>query len=343
MGIRHENASAPSNDPRQFAKLRMKRVALLGVACALLTGHGYAQQYPVKPIRITVPNQTGGTSDVVARIFGQQIAETLKQKVIVESRLGASGNINAEYVAQAPADGYVLGHFASTTLTANPSLYPKLGFDPLKDFTPVAMLVLLPSMLVVHPSLPVRNIRELIALAKARPGELSYASSGAGQTAHLGMELFKATAGVSIFHVPYKAAVPATLDVMGGRVSMMMSSVASGMPHVKTGRLRAIAGASAKRPAAWPDLPTIAESGFPGFDISLWHGLFAPAGTPAEVVARLAGSVGQALDNPEVRRQLANVGADPATGVTADKMLEQMRLDTAKWHKVIRDSGVKLE
>ncbi len=343
MRIRLDSAAAAANVRRRFAKLRGQGGIVAIALCALPMSHGDAQQYPVKPIRISVPNQAGGTSNNVARIFGQQITETLKQQVIVDSRLGAGGNINAEFVAQAPADGYVLGLFASTTLTANPSLYPKLGFDPLKDFVPVAMLVLLPSMLVVHPSVPVHNVREVIALAKARPGELSYASSGAGQTAHLGMELFKATAGLNILHVPYKATVPAVVDVMGGRVHMMMSTVASGMPHVKSGRLRAIAVASGKRVLAWPGLPTIAESGIPGFDISLWHGLFAPAGTPTDVVARLASTIAQALDNPEVKKQILNVGAEPATGVTAQKMLEQMRLDIVKWQKVIRESGAKVE
>jgi tripartite-type tricarboxylate transporter receptor subunit TctC len=342
MRTRHGHAGVRPHEAGRYAKLRTRSVMLVALI-ALGTGYGHAQPFPAKPIRISVPNQAGGTSDIVARIIGQQMTEQFKQQVIVEARLGAGGNINAEYVAQAPADGYVLGHFASTTLTANPSLYPKLKFNPVKDFTPVAMLVLLPSMLVVHPSLPPRNLREFIAFVKARPGELSYASSGSGQTAHLGMELLKATAGLNILHVPYKAVVPATLDVIGGRVSMMMSSVASGMPHVKTGRLRVIAVASAKRLSSAPDLPTIAESGFPGFDISLWHGLFAPAGTPADVVARLAGSVAQALDNPEVRKQLVNAEAEPAVGVTAEKMMEQVRLDTVKWQKVIRASGAKVE
>ena len=343
MRVGRSASGGDADCKKRFFPSTLCMAAAVGMFSLSDVGHAQ-QQYPVKPIRISGPNLAGGTSDIIARIFGQQITDTLKQPVIVENRPGAAGNINAEYVARTPADGYVLGIFASTTLTANPSLYPRVGFNPLTDFSPVGMLVLLPSMLVVNPSLPVRNVRELVALAKSRPGELTYASSGTGQTAHLGMELFKAMAGVNILHVPYKAVVSASIDVIGGRVSMMMTTVASGMPHVKTGRLRAIAGASAKRIPAWPDLPLIAESGLPGFDISLWHGLFAPAGTPGEVVSRLAGSVGNALDHADVRKQLVNAGVDPAPkGVTAEQILEQVRLDTLKWQKVIRDSGAKLE
>ena len=324
----------------------MPRYALatvLSEMAVLAGGYAHAQQpYPVKPVRIVVPNLPGGTSDFFGRVIGQSITEVTKQPVIVENRPGASGNIGAEAVAQAAPDGYTLLLIAATTLTVNPSLFAKLSYNSQKDFAPISMIAIFPNLLVTHPSVPVRNVKELIALAKARPGELSYASTGAGQTSHLGMELFKSMAKVDLYHVPYKASVPLVIDLIAGRVPVSMSTMPATLPHVKTGRLRALAVTSAKRLASLPDLPAVAESGLPGFEITLWHGFLAPAGTPSEIIARLNAIAVQTLKNPDVRKQLITEGAEPV-GSTPEQMAEQLRLDIVKWQKVISASGAKLE
>jgi len=250
--------------------------------------------------------------------------------------------IAAEAVAQATPDGHTYFLSGATALTVNPILFPKVSYDPMRDFAPVSMIALFPSLMVVHPSLPVRNVKELVALAKARPGELSYASTGAGQTSHLGMELLKSMAKVNIYHIPYKASVAALVDLIGGRLTVMLATVPAGLPHTKSGRLRAIAVTSLKRVPVLPDLPSVAESGLPGYEITLWHGMYATGGSPEAAISRMNSIVVQALKDPEVRKKLLSEGAEPL-GSTPQQVTEQMKLDIVKWRKVIQDSGAKPE
>ncbi len=298
--------------------------------------------YPVKPIRIIVNNQPGGTSDFFARVIGQTITEATQQPVVVDNRPGASGNVAAEAVARAAPDGYTLLLTGSTALTVNPSLFRKLTYDSMRDLAPISMIAVFPSFVVTHPSLPVRNVKELIALAKARPGELSYASTGLGQTSHLGMELLKTMAKVDIYHIPYKASVAALVDLLGGRVTVMLATVPASLSHVRNGRLRALAVTSTKRTPAMPELPSVAEAGLPGYEITLWHGFFATAGAPEAAISRLNAIVVQALNSPEIRKKLLEEGAEPL-GSTPQRTAEQMKLDIVKWKKLIQEAGVKPE
>jgi len=329
-----------------LATLRRTPIAVIAAVVGMTSvafdnAHGQ-QAYPTKPVRIVVTNQPGGTSDFFARVIGRTITEMTQQPVLVDNRPGASGIIAAEVVAQAAPDGYTLFLGGATALTVNTSLFPKLSYDPMKDFAPISMIALFPSLIVTHPSLPVRNVKDLIALAKARPGELSYASTGAGQTSHLGMELLKTMAKVNIYHIPYKASVAALVDLIGGRLTVMFATVPAGLPHTKSGRLRALAVTSLKRTPVLPELPTVAESGLPGFEITLWHGMYATAGSPEIAITRLNAIVVQALNDPEVKKKLLNEGAEPL-GSSPQRVTEQMKLDIVKWRKVIQDSGAKPE
>lgn len=317
-------------------------IALMATA-GIVSTYVHAQPaYPIKPIRIVVTNLPGGTSDFFARVLGRTITEATQQPVLVDNRPGGSGMIAAEAVAQAAPDGYTLFLGGATALTVNPSLFPKVSYDAMKDFAPVSMIAVFPSLMVAHPSLPVRNVKDLIALAKSRPSELSYASTGAGQTSHLGMELLKTMAKVDIYHIPYKASVAALVDLIGGRLSVMLATFPAGLPHIKSGRLRALAVTSLQRSPALPELPSVAESGLPGYEITLWHGMYATAGTPDAVISKLNGLVVQALKDQDVRKKLVNEGAEPI-GSSPQRVTEQMKIDIVKWRKVIQDSGAKPE
>lgn len=301
-----------------------------------------AQNYPAKTIRMIVPFPPGGTTDILARVAGQKITEAFGQQVIIDNRPGAGGNIGTELVAKAAPDGYTLLTDPGSTLTINPSLFAKLSYDVLKDFAPVTIIAAVPNLLVVHPSLPVKSVRELITLAKARPGQLNYASTGAGQSTHLSMELFKTMAGINVVHIPYKGSSPALVDLLGGQVSLMFDNMPSSLPHVKAGKLRALAVSTLKRSPAMPQLPTVAESGLPGFEVSVWFGVLAPAGTPREIVNKLNGAIVKSLQNPDVRERLAGQGAEPI-GNTPEQFTAQMQRDLVKWAKVVKDSGAKLD
>lgn len=301
-----------------------------------------ADAYPTKAIRMIVPFPPGGTTDILGRVAGQKITETLGQQVIIDNRPGAGGNIGTELVAKSPADGYTLLTDPGSTLTINPSLFSRLPFDPLKDFAPITILAAVPNMLEVHPSLPVKNVKELIALAKSKPGELNYASTGAGQSTHLSMELFKTMAGIDLNHIPYKGSAPALTDLLGGQVSLMFDNMPSSLPHVKAGKLRALAVSTLKRSPTMPQLPTVAESGLPGFEVSVWFAVLAPAGTPRDIVAKLHGVLVKALHAPDVKERLSSQGAQ-AVGDTPEEFTVQMRRDLVKWAKVVKDSGAKLE
>jgi tripartite-type tricarboxylate transporter receptor subunit TctC len=301
-----------------------------------------AQPYPYKPVRIVVPYPAGGTTDILAREIGQGLGESLKQPFVIENRPGANGNIGAQAVANAAPDGYTLLMSPAGTLTSNPHLYANMPFDTLTSFAPITIVAETPHFVVVNPAVPAMSIRELIALAKAKPGELTYASPGTGSSPHLSGELFKTMTGAPIVHVPYKGAAPAVNDLLGGQVTMSFDTVPSSAPHVKAGKLRALAVTSDKRIALFPDVPTVAESGVPGYESTTWFGLLAPAGTPREIVAKLNAEVVKALQTAQMKERFETQGAAPV-GNTPAQFATVLRSDMAKWGKVIKDSGIKLE
>ena len=312
-------------------------IACLGIAIA--ASHSSAQQaYPTKPIRMICPFPPGGTTDVVARLVAQKLTEAWKEQVIVDNRTGAGGIIGTELAAKAPADGYTVLLGSITTHAVNPALYKKLNFDPVKDFIPVSLVVSSPQLLAVHPSVAAKSVRDLISLAKAKPGQLNYASAGVGTSPHLTFELFKSMAGIEATHVPYKGTGPAITELIGGQVQMMITGVVALMPHVKSGKLRGLAVTSAKRVAALPDLPTVAESGVPKFDVSSWFGVFLPSGTPKPIVTKMNQEIRKIVEIPDVRQKLISLGADPETN-TPEEFSAYVKSEMAKWGKVVRDTG----
>ncbi len=298
--------------------------------------------YPAKPIRLVVPFPPAGPTDVVARLVGQKLSERWGQQVVVENRAGAGGTIGAELVARAPADGYTLLMGSTANMAVNVTLYDKLSYDPVKDFVPVNLAAITPNLLVVNPALPAKNAREFIALAKAKPGTINYASGGSGTPSHLAAELFKTMAGIQMAHIPYKGSIPALTDVIGGQVTLMLDSMPSALPLVKSGKLRALAQTGAKRSAAVPDLPTISESGLPGYEVAGWFGFFAPAGTPRDMVNKISAEITLVLNQPDVKDRYALLGAEPGPG-NPDEFARFQVSEIAKWAKVIRDSGTKAE
>ena len=306
----------------------------------LFAGTALAQPYPVKPVRIVVPFAPGGGTDIVARTVGAKLSESMGQNFIVENRAGAAGAIGAELVAKSAPDGYTLLLGSSGPVTLNPALHPKLPYAPLRDFAPIALITTMPFLMVVHPSLPVRSVKELIALAKSRPGELNYASPGSGSSTHLATELFKAMARVDIVHVPYKGVAPAATDLVSGRVQMLSGDLNTLMPHVAAGKMRPLAVTGAKRSALLPEMPTVAEAGVPGYEASGWFGLLAPAAVPPEIVRRLNGEVANVLQTDDLRKRLAGLGGEVAGG-TPEAFRDHLRRESEKWRKVIRTLGLK--
>ncbi len=315
---------------------------IVGALMGFATSAAVSQTYPAKPVRMIIPFPAGGTTDIVGRIASQKLTEALGQQVVPDNRAGAAGNIGTEVVAKAPPDGYTLLTAPGSTLTIHPSLYAKLPFDPLKDFAPISILAAVPNALVVHPSLPVRSVKDMVALAKSRPGQLNYASTGAGQSTHLSMELFKTMAQVNIVHIAYKGSAPAITDLLGGHVPLMFDNMPSALPHVKAGKLRALAVSTAKRSPVAPEIPTVAESGLPGFEVSVWFAVLAPAATPREIVERLNRTLAKALQASDTRERLASQGAEPI-GNTPEEFTAQMKRDLVKWAKVVRDANIKLD
>jgi tripartite-type tricarboxylate transporter receptor subunit TctC len=316
----------------------------LAFVCAviLLSGSAFGQGFPTKPVRFVVGFTPGGPSDILARALGQKLAERWSQQVVVDNRPGAGGNLAAEAAAKSAPDGHtwLLGN--NSILATNQSLYRSLPYDPVKDFAPVALVAIQPNILVVHPSLPVSSVEELIQFSKANPGKLNYASSGSGAAAHLAGELFKAMAGVDLVHVPYKGAQPALTDVIAGQVQMMFATSASVIPYIKAGRLRALAVTTAQRSASVPGLPTVAEAGVPGFEATTWHGVVVPAATPAAVVTRLNQEINSALSEKDLKDRLASLGAEISIG-TPRQFADYIARETPKWAKVVKDSGAKPE
>lgn len=300
-----------------------------------------AADYPTRSIRYIVPQGAGGSSDTLARLVTQKLSESLGQQVITDNRPGATGIIGTEIVARAAPDGYTLLQVATSHAT-NPALSMKMPFDPIRDFTPITLLSQAPNLWIVHPSLPVKNMRELIALAKTRRGEINYSSSGTGSSQHLAGELLKSMAHIDIVHIPYKGSPPALIDLLGGRVVLMCSTIAPAMPLVKSGKLRALAVTSLKRSAAAPEIPTVAETGLPGYEATAWQGVLAPAGTPREVIVKLNTEMVRIVSQPDVRKQLGDQGYEPA-GNSPEQFAEYIKTEIAKWTKVIKAAGLKAE
>jgi tripartite-type tricarboxylate transporter receptor subunit TctC len=310
------------------------------VACLPAASH--AQAFPSKPIRFVVPYPAGGPLDTIARLLGAKVAESTRQPVVVDNKPGAGGNIGADLVAKSPADGYTILMGAVATHAINPTLYKAIPYDPIKDFAPVTQVASTPNVLVVNPSVPASNVREFIAHAKANPGKLSFGSGSIGSAGHLAGELFKATAGVDMVHVPYKGAAPAMQDLVGGQIQLMFDNLASALGQVKAGKVRALAVTTARKTPLAPDLPTIAESGLAGFDISTWFGVFAPAGTPKEALDRLHAEFTRALAAPDVREKMLALGAEPV-GNRPEEFAAYIKSEADKYAKVIKASGAKVD
>ena len=316
------------------------RVYYLAAVALIVVGDAAAQSYPAKPVRLIVGFPAGGSVDVVARLVGQRLGEAMGQQFIVDNRPGAHGIIGTELVSKAPPDGYTL-LMVSGGHAINPSLYKKLPYDTLRDFAAVSCVASYPLLLLVHPSLPVKSVTGLIALAKARPGQLNYASTGPGSPAHLTTELFLQTTGTEMTHIPYKGGAPALTDLVAGQVNVMFNNILVGLPLVRRGQLRALAVTSAKRSATVPELPTIAEAGTPGFETMTWSGILAPRRVPGDIVTKLHEEIGRMLQVPAVRQRLRNDGAE-IVGNTPDQFAVQIESEIGKWAKVARAASVEL-
>ncbi|WP_076999628.1 tripartite tricarboxylate transporter substrate binding protein [Variovorax sp. KK3] len=322
----------------------MRLIATLAFACATaLTPLAHADSFPDKPLSLVVPFPPGGPTDAMARTLAAEMKERLGQPMIVENRAGAGGNIGAEFVARAAADGQTLLFGTSGPLAINASLYRKIGYDPVKSFAPVIQVGHLPNILVVHPSVPAKDVKELVAYAKANPGKLSYASSGNGASSHLAGVLFNATAGVDLQHIPYKGTGPALNDLLGGQVGMSFTDVLTALPYVKAGKLRALGMASAARSQALPDVPTIAEQGLKGYDVSVFFGIVAPAGTPPDRVKKLNLAFAEVLASPKVKQQFAAQGLEPPPATSPEQLAKFIQAQMQMWSGVVRQSGAQLD
>ena len=319
--------------------------ALLAAACTALACEPSiaqpAQKYPDKPIRFIVPFPPGGGNDILARMLAPKMSESLGQPVVIDNRAGAGGNIGTDLAAKSPPDGYTIV-IASNQVTMNPALYARLPFDIEKEFAPIALAASVPMVLAVNPSVPANNVKELIALAKADPGKLNYSTPGNGTPQHIAFEVFNHSAGIRIAHVPYKGTGPAIADVIGGQVQATFGTLASLEQHVKAGKLRALAVVTPRRSNAMPSVPTMAESGLTGYDVSLWYSILAPAGTPAPIVARLSVEVAKALAAPDVRDRLVAQGFE-VSYLNPEQMNDLMKRDIARWSRSLKDVGIKLD
>ncbi len=302
-----------------------------------------AQAWPTKPIRLVVPYTAGGSSDFVARIMAQKLTDALGQPVTVDNKPGVAGIIGTDIVAKSPPDGYTLSLVGMTTLAANPSLYKALPYDPVKDFAPISVAIVSPLVLVVNPGVPAHNVQELIAYAKANPGKVNFGSAGVGNTLHLAGELFKSSAHIDIVHVPYKGASAALNDLLGGRIQMMIDLVQTPLPHIQAGKLRALGVTSTTRVPMLPDVPTIAESGLPGFSFATWIGIAAPAGTPKAIVDRVHGEMVKILAMPDVKEAFAKQGMVPAPSASPEAFAEQVRTEKERIATLVKNAGIQPE
>ena len=320
---------------RFLASLSAAAAATLGAPAAR------AQQYPNRPIKIIVPLTAGGPGDVVTRFIAQRMGEVLGQSIVVDNVGGANMNIGAEQAARAAPDGYTLVMNA-TPMLVNPAMYARMAYDPVNDFVPISLIASFPLVLVATPSLPVKDVRELIAYAKQHPGELNYGSAGNGSTTHLAGVIFDGMAGTKMVHVPYRGINEAMTDVMGGRVQLSFAGAPIALPNAKTGKVRAIACTGPKRTEGAPDLPTVAESGLPGYDVTPWYGLAAPKGTPQAIVSRWHAEVVKIMRTPQVKERWMTLGADASYSETPDEFLQLQRTEVVKWAKAVKDSGAKV-
>lgn len=319
-----------------------KARCLCFITLATLAGAALAQGFPTKAIRMIVPFPPGGPNDILGRVVAQKLTDQIGQQVVVDNRGGAGGIIGAELAARAAPDGYTLLLGGTASLSINPSLHRKLPYDPIKDFAPVSLVGTAPSILITHPSVPVKTVKQLIDLAKAKPGHLNFASAGIGTPPHLAGELFKSMAGVDMVHVPYKGGGPALTDLLAGQVGIYFSGISSALPFVREGRLRGIAVTSARRTAVMPEMPTIAESGLPGYEVGNWYAIVAPAATPKAIVIRLNHEIVKTLAVPDVKKRFIELAAD-TLGSTPEELTAYNRSEISKWAKVIKSAGIKPE
>jgi len=319
----------------------MRRIAAIALLGAVFAASAVAQSYPVKPVRIVVPYPPGGGNDLLARMTAQKLGEKWKQTIVIDNRGGASGMIGAEAVAKSPADGYTILLCASPECALNATLYPKMSYDPTRDFSPVTQLAVSSIVLAVHPSLPVRNARDFIALAKKRPGELAYSSVGAGSPHHISGEWMKLLAGISVTHVAYKGGGPQMVDLMGGHIHSGFVALPVIAPYLKSGRVRVLAVTTAKRSPVIPEVPTLVEAGLTGFDVSQWYGVVVPAGTPADITAKLHADFVEVIGLPDIRTRMADLGAAPV-GSTAAQFSEFIRSEIAKYRRIVQETRITI-
>ena len=316
---------------------------MLVVALALISiSSAHSQAYPNRPIRAIVPIAPGGGTDTTGRLVTTKLSEALGQQIVVDNRAGGGGTIGASIVAKARPDGYTLLFGSISTHGVNPAMYKNLPYDHIKDFAPVSLIGTVPNVLVVHPSLPVKSVSDLINYAKANPGKINYGSAGIGSPPHLSMELLKSMAGINLLHVPYKGAGPALAELLGGQVQVMCTSLAGQLPHIKAGRVRGLAVTTTKRNLQLPDVPTMIEAGVPGYEVTIWYAVFTPAGVPKTIIARLNSELVKLLNAPDMKERMAQIGVDPAPS-TPEELAAFVRSETAKWTKTVQEAGVKLE
>ncbi len=320
----------------------MLAVCAAMTALAVLPGARAADAYPAKPVRLLVGFPPGGANDLVARAVATKLGPRLGQQVVVDNRPGAGGNIATQQVARAAPDGYTMLLGSVSSLAMGPAMYRDVGYDPLADFAPVTQAVGVSSMVTVHPSLPAKSLKDLVALAKRRPGQLNVGTPGTGSIAHLGLELLKRTAGIEVVHIPYKGGGPAVIDAMAGQIECLVSLISTSAPHVKSGRLRGLAVSSGQRSPALPEIPTIAENGYPGYEASGWLGLLFPAKTPDAIVQRVYKDAVAVINMADVREQLLNVGIDPAPS-SPEAFRAYIKVEFAKWGKLIREAGIRAD
>jgi tripartite-type tricarboxylate transporter receptor subunit TctC len=329
-----------NREPKERSIVR--RYIPIVVGCSLVLTHAaVAQQFPTKPLRMVVPFAPGGPTDIVGRAISQRLTESFGQTVVVDNRAGAGGVVGADLVAKSPPDGYTLLLCSTGAMAINPSLMPNMPYDAVREFAPLSLVVTIPYLLLVSAGSPMQSVKDLIAAAKAKPGQINYGSAGIGSTSHLAGELFKSMAKIDIVHVPYKGSAPAATDLIGGQLQTMFDAVAVALPLVRGGKLRALGISTTKRSALVPDVPTIAESGVPGYEVATWHGICAPAGTPPAVVATLNRGIVAAVNQPDTRQRLVGIGAD-VVGSTPEEFGRFMRSELAKWSRIVKQSGASV-
>ena len=314
---------------------------VIGACVFVVASAAFAQSYPARPVRFILPFPAGGPTDILGRIIGQKLAVQLGQPVVPENRPGAGGNVGTEYGAKQPADGYTIV-LASPSLSISPSLYKKLAYDPIKDFTSISLVAQIPNVLLVHPSVPVKTLMDLVKLAKANPGKLNFGSGGLGTSNHLGSELFKSLAGLNIVHIPYKGSNEAMVGMMGGHVDMVVIGVPPTLPHIKAGRVRPLAVLAAQRMPYLPDVPTSREAGIPNYEVTTWYDLIVPVGTPRDIVARLNAEWIKLAEMPDTRERMQAAGFEPMSS-TPEQAAEFVKAEVVRWAKVIKDANLKTE